>query len=231
MKHNYKLLLLALISITFICNQSKAQKEKFPSNLNKSTPLSKSDSIGLINLPKLSLPEEFKGPNAPLLPPIVDNSTNMYWRPVFAQQQYECGQASGIGLGFTYTMNRLRDLSSTSADNQYPPHFAFNWANGGNGYYGVSYFHSFEVLKQLGIPDVNTYGGMTIGTGDELGRIWMNGYDKYYEAMHNRLSEVYQIDVSTAEGIQTLKHWIDNYLEGSNVGGVANFYSNTPSAS
>ena len=213
---------------TFLPQQANAQKTTIPNDFNKLTPLSKYDSIGLVNLPKLTLPEEFKGPNAPLLDYMVDNSQNIYWRPVFAQIQYECGQASSVGLGFTYTINRMRDLNSSNVDNQYPTHFAWNWANQGDGYYGVSYFHTFELLKLLGTPDVNTYGGMYIGTGDERGRLWMNGYDKYYEAMHNRLAEAFQIDVSDEEGILTLKNWIDNYLEGSDVGGVANFYANAP---
>jgi hypothetical protein len=205
-----------------------AQKTKVSTDIDNLTRLSKYDSIGLMNLPKLILPDEFKGPNAPLLDYMVDNSENIYWRPVFAQIQYECGQASSVGLGFTYTINRMRDLNSSDVDNQYPTHFAWNWANQGDGYYGVSYFHTFDMLKLLGTPDVNTYGGMYIGTGDERGRLWMNGYDKYYSAMHNRLAEAFQIDVSDEEGILTLKHWIDNYLEGDDVGGVANFYANAP---
>ncbi len=218
------LVILFLIAIT----TANAQKTSVSNDIKSLPSLTKYDSIGLINLPKLTLPDEFKGPNPPLLPWSVDNSENMYWRPVFAQIQYECGQASSVGLGFTYTINRLRGLSSSDVNNQYPTHFVWNWANEGDGYYGVSYFHTFEVLKFLGTPDVNTYGGMYIGTGDERGRIWMNGYEKYYAAMHNRLAEAYQIDVSDEEGILTLKHWIDNYLENADVGGVANFYANAP---
>lgn len=75
---------------------------------------------------------------------------------------------------------------------------------------------------------MNTYGGMYVGNEDERSKIWMTGYDKYYEAMHNRINELYQIDVSTEEGILTLKNWIHNHLDGSDVGGVANFYANAP---
>jgi len=73
----------------------------FP-NINDLAPLSVKDSFDLANLPALVLPEWLKGPNAPFLPYIVDNSINLYWRPVFAQVSMECGQASGVGLGFTY---------------------------------------------------------------------------------------------------------------------------------
>ncbi len=196
---------------------------------NKQWKLSKEDKQALQNLPHLTLPGNYKGVNAPLLPVSVDNSTQIYWRPVFAQVDYECGQASGIGLAYTYEINRLRNLPSGVSANQYPPHYLWNWGNGGNGYYGVSYFHSFEVVKSCGTPTVDTYGGMYVGdTEEERRRHWMNGYDNYYQAMKNRINETYQIDLSTAEGIQTLKYWIHDHLDGSDAGGVANFYANAP---
>ena len=46
--------------------------------------------------------------------------------------------------------------------------------------------------------------------------------------MHNRISEVYQIPVNTAEGINTLRNWLQNHLDGSEVGGIANFYTSAP---
>ncbi len=196
---------------------------------NKQWKLSKEDKQKLRNLPYLTLPESYKGANAPLLPVAVDNSTQFCWRPVFAQVDYECGQAAGIGLAYTYEVNRLRNLPSDVSANQYPPHYLWNWGNGGNGYYGVSYFHSFEVVKACGTPTVDTYGGMYVGeTEEERRRHWMNGYDNYYQAMKNRINETYQIDLSTPEGIQTLKYWIHDHLDGSDIGGVANFYANAP---
>ncbi|MCD4791189.1 MAG: T9SS type A sorting domain-containing protein [Bacteroidales bacterium] len=224
MKKNFLFTLCALLIGSFIITQTYAQKENPPAGYEKLTPLSVKDSIELANLPKLTLPESFKGPDAPLLPYIVDNSQNIHWRPVFAQVAYECGQASGIGLGYTYAINRLRNLPSNDPDNQYPTHFCWNFGNGGDGYYGVSYFHSFEIIKTEGTPNVTTYGGMSAGGP----RRWMNEYDNYYQAMHNRLAEAFQIDVSTEEGVLTLRHWIDNHLEGSDVGGVANFYTSCP---
>jgi len=191
-------------------------------------PLTLYDSIGLMNLPKLSYTESFKGKTPLTLPTQVDNSLLDYWRPVYAQVALECGQASGIGLGFTYAINRERNLSSSVEENQYTPHFTWNYANGGNGWYGVSYFHSFEIVKTLGNPNIITYGGMFSPSPYNS---WMDGYDNYYQSMSNRIAEVYQIDVSTEEGILTAKHWLHNHLENSDIGGVANFYANSPSAS
>ena len=62
--------------------------------------LSPADSAGLVGLPLLKMPDELKGA-LDELPYEVDNAEQIYWRPVFAQQQFECGQASSIGLGFT----------------------------------------------------------------------------------------------------------------------------------
>jgi len=88
----------------------------------------------------------------------------------------------------------------------------------------INILHSFEIIRTNGTPTVETYGGMTAGGPTR----WMTGYDNYYSAMHNRLTEVYKIDVSTEEGILTAKHWIHNHLEGAEVGGIANFYTNAP---
>ncbi len=218
---------LFLISLTFLFVNFSVHAQNQKENETLLKPLTTYDSIGLMNLPKLTLEDGFKGASLPDLPSVVDNSTEIYWRPVFAQEQYECGQASGVGLGFTYAINRLRNLPGNIEDNQYTTHFVWNFGNGGNGWYGVSYFHSFEIIRTLGTPNVTTYGGMTTGGSTR----WMTGYDNYLQSMNNRISEVYQIDVSTETGIETLKHWLHNNLEGASIGGVANFYSNTPSAS
>lgn len=222
----FSLLILFALNFTGIIFLN-AQDVKPIKIYEEGKPLTLYDSIGLMSLPKLSYIESFKGKTPLTLPSEVDNSTLDYWRPVYAQVGLECGQASGIGLGFTYAINRERDLSSSIEENQYTPHFTWNYANGGQGYYGVSYFHSFEIVKTLGNPNITTYGGMFSPSPYNM---WMDGYDKYYQAMHNRISEVYQIDVSTEEGILTAKHWLHNHLENSDIGGVANFYANSPGA-
>ncbi len=221
-------LLASLLFIISSFSHSYSQKEIILQKYTELTPLSPKDSMNLANLPKLTMPSWLKGAQDPVLPTIVDNSTNIYWRPMYAQVGMECGQASGIGLAFTYAINRERNLSGEIDENQYTPHFPWNFANGGSGWYGVSYFHSFEIARTLGIPNIVTYGGLFSPSPHNM---WMSGYEKYYQAMQNRITEIYQIDVSDELGIETLKHWLHNNLEGAEDGGVANFYSNTPSAS
>jgi hypothetical protein len=51
----------------------------------------------------------------------------------------------------------------------------------------------------------------------------MNGYDNYYNGMKNRTLDVYTIDVSNPQGLETLKAWMNDQLNGSSVGGLANF--------
>lgn len=187
--------------------------------------LSASDSLDLCSMPELPVPLKYLGPQAPVLPGVVDNTGQIYWRPVFNQVGYECGQASGIGQNFTYEINRLRDLPSNVPENQYPTHFCWNFGNGGDGYYGVSYFHSFEIVRTLGTPNVIDYGGTMSYGGPKR---WMSGYEEYYSAIHNRIYEAYQIDVSNEEGVMTLKHWIHDHLEGADAGGVASFYAQCP---
>jgi len=220
-----KYIYIALFTAVFFVFNTfiNAQDSKPTKPFQELAPLTKYDSIGLMSLPKLTLPDDYKGPNAKLLPWVVDNTESIYWRPNYAQVGLECGQASSIGMGFTYELNRVRGLPSDVTENQQATHFVWNFGNGGDGWYGVSYFHSFEITKFIGNPDVITYGGSNSTGG---GSRWMSGYDNYYESMKNRLNEAYQIDVSTEEGILTAKAWIYDHLDGSEVGGVANFYAN-----
>jgi hypothetical protein len=183
------------------------------------------EEFQLMHLPELTLPDGY-----PLrdLPAVVDNSTLPYMRPVFNQDGLCCGQAAGIGYGFTYEIDRERDLDASLTENQYPTHFSWNFMNGGNGWYGVSYLHSFQILKEYGMPDVVDYGGTLSYGGDQR---WMSGYPEYFNGMHNRINNAYQIQGGTPEGLQVIKSWLYDHLEGASAGGVCNFYAQYMSAS
>ncbi|MEA3444079.1 MAG: T9SS type A sorting domain-containing protein [Bacteroidota bacterium] len=184
------------------------------------------DSLKAVNYPELHLPKLYTTNFFDSLPAVLDNSNLIYFRPVFNQAQLECGQASGIGEGFTYEINYERNVNGSLPENQYPTHFAWNFTNSGYSH-GVSFFDTWEVLRGFGTPDVSTYGGMYIPSG--MARVWVDGYDTYYNAMQNRLDGVYRINLGSEEGIIILKHWLNDHLEGAVDGGVANFYANVPS--
>ena len=175
----------------------------------------------LSNIPELKLPESYKGDNAPLLPVSVDNSTQPYFRSITSQSGYECGQSSGIAFNFTYEIDRLRGLPASVIANQYPTHFTWDFLNSANNYQGASFFDSWEIVKACGNMNVTDYGG-ALNTGGYTR--WISGYDKYYNGMHNRLNSVKGIRVDTPEGLQTLKYWLLDHLEGATVGGVGSIY-------
>ncbi len=175
------------------------------------------DSLIHASLPVLILP---KSQLKSALPDSVDNSKLLFFRPIINQVGQECSQVSAVAYTFTYEINRLRNLAPDIPENQYPTHFTSNWGNFGSGA-AVSYFDSWDVIRRVGTPNVAEYGG-GLNTGGETR--WMTGYEKYYHAMHNRLWEFCSIPVDTEEGLLTLKHWIDNHLNSSGHGGLANLY-------
>jgi len=183
--------------------------------------LSASDTIYAERMPRLHLPDSYR---QKVLPYQVDNSKQPYFRPVFRQTDSECGQAASVAYCFTYEMDFLRGVSANSATNQYPTHFAYNFMNGGSGWHGVSYFHTFELLKYVGTPNVAEYGGLAEGGGTR----WATGYEIYYNAMLNRLGEAYAIEVESPDKLLTLKHWLNDHLNGSDAGGLACFFANSP---
>jgi hypothetical protein len=152
------------------------------------------------------------------LPTSLDNSTQIYFRPVFNQTNGCCAQASGVGYNFTYEMNLARGTAANTTSNQFPTHFTYDFINGG-GDNGSFYTDGWDIIKVAGCPTVSDYGGLTHGTYT----YWMSGYDLYKNALNNKCVDYFAIDVSTPTGLLTLKQWMKDHLEGDPVGGLANF--------
>jgi hypothetical protein len=151
---------------------------------------------------------------------VVDNSQHIYMRPIFDQEGACCGQASGVAYTYTYEINWLRNLPADdeiNEDNWYPTHYTWNFLNNGMGM-GSWYFDGWDIIKENGCPNVPTWGE---GMGGW--RIWMDGYEKYYTGMFNKLDSYWFIDVSTPEGLETFKHWINDHNAGIGIGGLGCF--------
>jgi len=224
MKKSLWFLILAFYCTLTYSQQEAADVEGIKKYNNDLSVMSAFDSVYLSGLPELPVPDRYKGNNAPPLPNIVDNSQHSHFRPPYNQAGYSCGQAALVGYNFTYEINRERNLSGNTSESQYPTHFTWNFDNAGNNYGGVSFFHSIEILREVGNPNCAVYGGMSSG-GETR---WMSGYDNYYHAMQNRITTAYQLKVNTVEGLQHLKYWLYDHMEGSETGGLASFYANQP---
>lgn len=152
------------------------------------------------------------------LPYKIDNSESIWFRPIFDQRGGSCVQASGVGYIFTFMINRMRNLPADDnhPENQYPTHYTFNYLNNGSELNGTLNRESgWDIIRDMGIPNVNVWGGM-FGEPTK----WMTGYDKYRSALENlAVLDSYPINVSTPEGLNTLKHFLHNYAEGDTVNG------------
>ncbi len=144
-------------------------------------------------------------------PAVVNNLLTKYFPPIFNQAGGSCGSASRIGYMFTYEINRLRGVDATLPENQYPTHFTWLLTNNGSGKEGMAMAN--------GIPNAVTYGGSTysslFGNQDcsDSDYGWMQGYDKWYSAMFNRIERNanFPISVETEEGREAVKNWIWNH--------------------
>ncbi|NOU46925.1 MAG: PKD domain-containing protein [Bacteroidales bacterium] len=155
------------------------------------------------------------------LPAVVDNSNQPYLRPVFLQQGASCEQSASVAYNFCYEINRMRGLHADTNINQYPSHFVWNFMTAATDYWGggVNYFHTFDILYDAGTPAEAIYGSIWVNDSYR----WMTGYDGYFQAMHNRISGVSSIYTGTPDGLMVLKHWLNDHLDGSETGGVANY--------
>ncbi|MEG1728920.1 MAG: LamG-like jellyroll fold domain-containing protein [Bacteroidaceae bacterium] len=148
---------------------------------------------------------------ATLRPNHVNNGENKYFPPVFNQAGGSCGSASRIGYMFNYEINALRGADGMLEENQYPTHFTWLLTGQGSG--------KETMAAANGIPRSTVYGGRTYSklfgyqecTNNDYG--WMQGYDKWYEAMNNRIlrSANFPQGVDTEEGREAVKNWIWNH--------------------
>ncbi len=176
------------------------------------------------------IPEIYLSDNPPTLPLSVENHKNMYFHNANYEQLSlpSCGQASGIAHCLTYEFNRTRNQAFDTAS-MMDPLFAFNFLNEGYGWYGVNTMETWELIKSQGTATIEDFGDSRSNYSQTENYIstWMNGYDKYYRAMHNRIEDYFYIDVSTGQGLKNLQHYLADHLSGSETGGTVIFYSGT----
>ena len=146
-------------------------------------------------------------------PDHVNNAETKHFPPVFNQHGGSCGSASRICYMFSYEMAAYRDLDGSDPANHYPSHFVWLHTNS-PGNQGKDAF-----VMHVGVPSAATYGGQTysslfggqVETDNDFG--WMQGYDKWFEAMHNRMLQPsnFPVNVGTAEGREAVKNWLWNH--------------------
>jgi len=174
-------------------------------------------------IPELFLPEFSKRAT---LPYRINNSKQPYFRSIVLQADGSCSQNSGVAYVFTYEINYLRGLYSKDSVNLYPSHFTYNFLNGGDGKNGSNYTDGWQIIKENGVPNLLTYGGLNPLDDDG----WMSGYEKYESGMFNRVSDYYRIKIGTPKGLETLKRWMYDHGNNSSVGGLACFSAGIASA-
>ena len=119
------------------------------------------------------------------LPEYWDNATTKHFPPVFNQAGGSCGVSSRAGYMLCEELNAYRGTDASHPDNRLSPNPQHPFDHTGPNKNMMAY--------QIGFPSVTTLGGFPysdlIGfygpTSDDSG--WMQGYDKWYKTMHNRI--------------------------------------------
>ncbi len=160
-------------------------------------------------------------------PDHVNNAATKFFSPVFNQDGGSCGSASRICYMFSYELAAYRDLDGSKAENYYPSHFVWLHTNSPGG---ITDQGKDAFVTKVGVPSAATYGGQTYSSlfgyqeasDDDFG--WMQGYDKWYEAMHNRMLKPsnFPVNVGTEEGREAVKNWLWNHNgdESFHAGGI-----------
>ena len=176
------------------------------------------EELSKIPLIELSSDDLHRQPNS--LPSALDNTTQPYFRPVFDQADGSCSQSSGVAYNFTYEYNREHNTSAALSQNQFPSHYTYNFLNKGSGNNGSWYTDGWDIIQANGCPNLPAYGNSLNALGYQG---WLSGYSSYESGMHNRVKEYFAIDVSTPDGLLTLKHWLYDHLENASTGSLVNF--------
>jgi hypothetical protein len=154
------------------------------------------------------------------LPARVDNSVHKYFPPILRQRGGSCAQVTAIQNLFAYEINLLRDRSSHEPRNQYPAHFTWLCLNDARGT-GSSASGGWIIAREMGVPTLDAYGDR-YGYFRDSG--WMSGYDRYFQAMHNRVESWGTFPLRTPEDLRKVKAWLHNHDDpAQKVGGLLYF--------
>ena len=145
------------------------------------------------------------------LPDHVNNANRKFFPPVFNQAGGSCSAASRICYMFTYELNAFRNADGSRPENQYPSHFVWLHTYGNSG--------KDAFVTKVGVPNVATYGGRTYSylfgnqDAEDNDYGWMQGYEKWYSGMFNRMVSTGDIPchLGTEEGRLALKRWLYNH--------------------
>lgn len=213
-----KSLLFSLLTALLIIPTTRGQQpERSVLNASRTPVQRQRDSVAAMRVPVLHLPEALKGR---MLPSTIDNTNTPYWPKIRDQHLfYSCQQYAGAVYVFGYEINRMRNRTGWLDENSFPAHYTWSFMNEAERYIGVDFLQSFNVIRQQGHMTVNDFGGDTASS--VLG--WPNGYEKYRSAMNNRLRQVYAIETGNAEGVNTLRNYLFDHLEGASTGGIGCF--------
>lgn len=207
MKDIFKLALLACIAVPSAMQaQMVVDRKMYPDYSTVIRP----DSSLLRYTPKRSSRGVVASPISER-PMMVNNANTKHFPPIFNQDGGSCGSASRIGYMFTHEINSYRDADASSMLNRYPTHFVWLHTSGNSG--------KDQFVQFIGVPSAQTYGSQTYSplfgyqeeTNNNFG--WMTGYEKWFEAMHNRMLQPFNLPMSveTEEGREILKNWLWNH--------------------
>ena len=205
MKRIKTLIALVLALPMGLLAQTDVNREKYPDYSDKTNPdwsmLKRADAQKSAS----------RTATAAQRPVYVNNAELKFFPPVFNQDGGSCGSASRICYMFTYELNAYRNLNGQLSTNYYPSHFVWLHTNGNSG--------KNEFVTSIGVPSAATYGGQTYSSlfgyqdcaDNDFG--WMQGYDKWFEAMHNRMLDPvnFPLNVGNEEGRELVKNWLWNH--------------------
>jgi hypothetical protein len=164
---------------------------------------------------------------AKTLPAVVKNNELIYMPPVFDQEgTASCVQAAEVWYCFAYEINRLRDVKAgnniDTLTNLYHPFFTYNFLNKGYDTVGTAYGSGFDIVKRNGCPSLDDYDDPSLDIDTLMHLYWMDGYDKYYRGMFNKVDSSGSISWdSTYNSLELLKHWLADHNNGEETGGLA----------
>lgn len=219
MKQIFLTMLALMLSASTFSQEPQWDKEKFPDynpvpRIDQAAQKRMVRSIEARRAAGQTRPDHWNNALAEAFPPVMNQSAG------------SCGSASRIYYMFAEEINAARGANGRLPENIYPTHFTWllTWTPGGQGK---------EVIAQHnGIPNSVVYGGSTFSelfgyqdcdTKDsDYG--WMQGYDKWFHAMHNRIlgSANFAIALDKEEGREIVKNYLWNHCgdESFSTGGI-----------